>query len=160
MALPRLAHATNRRFSSHRGTSPSHGPSPTAAPPPFSDVIAYDALLSIGETVASLEADEARGLAEHDEIKAVLEVIARDEAAHAALAFRIVAWGLRVGGAPLREAVEALIDDALATANAAGDPLAVGAHARLGILGSEAIPRLRARASREVVAPCARAVLA
>ena len=50
MALPRLAHATNRRFSSHRGTSPSHGPSPGAAPRPFSDVIAYDALLSVGKS--------------------------------------------------------------------------------------------------------------
>jgi hypothetical protein len=39
------------------------------------------------------------------QIQAVLEKIAREEARHAALSFRIVAWALRVGGAQIRQAV-------------------------------------------------------
>jgi hypothetical protein len=47
---------------------------------------------SIGETVAALEASFAAGETTDPEVRRALETIADDEARHAALAFRFVAW--------------------------------------------------------------------
>jgi hypothetical protein len=50
--------------------------------------------------------------ATHDpQIKSVLEKIAREEARHAALSFRIVAWALKAGGARVRKAVLAAFEE-------------------------------------------------
>lgn len=113
----------------------------------------------IGETVAALEAEEARRLAADRAIERVLETIARDEAAHATLAFRILAWALRTGGAPVRDQIEEML---ACTEREARDDVAsgiTGEEARLGILGEEAVASIRARAIRAIVLPCTRAML-
>ncbi len=51
----------------------------------------------VNETFASFEAAEQAAHCEIAEVKVVLETIAGDEARHAALAFRVVAWALREG---------------------------------------------------------------
>lgn len=55
----------------------------------------------VGESIASLRATRMAKKSSHEKEKAVLERIADEEAEHAALAFRIVAWGLSQGGAEL-----------------------------------------------------------
>jgi len=56
---------------------------------------------TLGAHLARVAADAAPDL----ETRAVLQKIAADEARHAALSFRIVAWALRAGDAKVREAV-------------------------------------------------------
>ena len=45
------------------------------------------------------------------DVQSALRNIAREEAAHAVLSFRIVAWALRVGGAAAKSAVCAALAD-------------------------------------------------
>lgn len=92
----------------------------------------------IGETVAALEAEEARALAADGSIARVLETIARDEGEHATLGFRILSWALRSGGSPVRDRIMELV----ARAERASDDA------------------MRAHALRAVVLPCTRALLA
>jgi len=62
----------------------------------------------IGETLAALEAEDEASHTADDERQAVLDTIARDEAGHAILAFRVVAWAIAAGGETVRRAVEEL----------------------------------------------------
>jgi hypothetical protein len=50
----------------------------------------------VGETLAALEAEAARDLAEHADVAAALDRIRRDESSHAELAFGAVRWALTV----------------------------------------------------------------
>jgi hypothetical protein len=68
----------------------------------------------IGETLASLRALDAGAVALDPAVGEVLATIARDEATHAALAFRFVAWALEVGGHDVRVAVERAFADVAA----------------------------------------------
>jgi hypothetical protein len=115
----------------------------------------------IGETVAAIEAAEACAHCEDDATRSVLERIARDETQHAALAWTFVAWALEVGPAGLRERARAAF--AAATAQAAPALLAPTALdrelARHGLIGASLRGDLRSRVLREVIAPCARALL-
>ncbi len=112
----------------------------------------------VAETVAALEAEEARAATNDAEIEATLELIARDEASHAAFAFRLVAWALREGGAETRAALQAGI--AAAEAELAGREPAGGVHVSSGIVDERSLAVIRVRALRDVVLPCARALLA
>ncbi len=118
----------------------------------------------IGETVAALAAAEARDVAEDPAVRAALAAIADDEAEHAAMAWRLVAWAFRSGDAEVRAAITeafgqpvdlgGLGDEA---AMEGVDAAAFHAHGRL--LPSE----LRAHAERalaDVVRPSAAALLA
>jgi hypothetical protein len=69
----------------------------------------------IGETTAAIEAAELRERADHTEIRDALDVVARDEAGHAELAFRIIAWAVSRGGAPVARAIAAELAIAPAT---------------------------------------------
>ncbi|MEM6293821.1 MAG: hypothetical protein AAGA54_21275 [Myxococcota bacterium] len=60
----------------------------------------------VGETVAALMVTRAARDADPS-IRAPLERIADDETQHAALAWRMVAWAVKRGGAPVLDAVEA-----------------------------------------------------
>jgi hypothetical protein len=123
----------------------------------------------IGESVAALALREAAAGAEPG-IAAVLSAIAEDEERHAALAWRTVAWALRTGGGAVREALERALEAAVREAEieAAGEVEPRGVESRglesalraFGLLGAEARREIRIRALREVVAPCARAMLA
>ena len=88
----------------------------------------------IGETLAALDARDRAEAARDPRVRRALLRIARDEERHAELAWRIVAWMLRAGGAPVRAALR---DVALA----ADTPLAK-------------------RAIRDVIGPCACALFA
>jgi hypothetical protein len=124
--------------------------------------LAIETLLDgcINETVAAVEADAAGDAAADPAVAGALHEIARDEARHAELAWRIVAWCVRSGGdgllAALRETAAAaglgdaaLGDAALEDAAPTGGDL--GAH---GVLGDAALAAARAGVLREIVAPC------
>jgi hypothetical protein len=61
----------------------------------------------IGETLAAIAADERCAETDDPAVRAVLATIADDEARHAELAWRTVAWAVRTGGARVRRAVAA-----------------------------------------------------
>jgi hypothetical protein len=83
---------------------------------PFREAVAVDVTLAalaadavregcLGETLGAHLTAVAAELATEPEVRAELGAIARDEAEHAVLSYRIVAWALRVGGADVRAAV-------------------------------------------------------
>ncbi len=65
----------------------------------------------VGETVAALMVTRAARVAAPS-IRSQLERIADDETQHAALAWRMIAWAVKRGGAPVLDAVEAAARDA------------------------------------------------
>jgi hypothetical protein len=121
----------------------------------------------VGETVAALEAIEALAHAEDPVVRQVLERIARDERAHAELAWRFVAWALRErpelsslverelcgSGAPRGLAAEAPTERGACLT----DPVDLLRH---GILSDAERAAVHAAAWRDVVQPCARHILA
>jgi len=126
----------------------------------LSDVV-LDTFLEgcIGETVAALEASEALAVATLPAVRQVLSQIAEDEARHAALAWRFVAWGTAQAPAlieGLRERLQRELERAAQACTAlaqhalpASDDLAMG-----GLLSNAVRAELRLQALREVVAPC------
>lgn len=119
----------------------------------------------IGETLAALEAAEALQHCEDPEARVVLERIAAEETQHAELAWRFVAWAIDTANeqtaAELRRRTRDLFDRELA---AQPDGAGIGGFdrelARHGLLSLPVRQSLRGRALREVVAPCAQALLA
>ncbi|MFO0756091.1 MAG: ferritin-like domain-containing protein [Byssovorax sp.] len=115
----------------------------------------------IGETIAALTAAEQLERATDPAVRAALSVIAADEARHAELAWATVAWAIRKGGAAVKRAVAAAFSGAERTATSltSNDPesAALDAH---GMLTAAARAAVHARALREVVLPCAEALLA
>lgn len=111
----------------------------------------------VGESAAALEAEQARGAAADARIQAALEVVARDESAHAELAFRVVAWALEVGGegaaVAAREALASVERGVLAPLADAPDLSA------FGLVSAADARAIRAAVVREVAAPCLRAML-
>lgn len=59
----------------------------------------------LGETLAAHVAGEAAMLAPDPAVRRALDSIARDEARHAVLSYRIAAWAIRTGGPAVRAAV-------------------------------------------------------
>jgi hypothetical protein len=113
----------------------------------------------IGETVAALEASEALAAATLPAVRQVLAQIAEDEARHAALAWRFVAWGISQAPAlvaDLCERFELELERAAqaCTALAQRALCASDGLARGGLLGDAVRAELRLQALREVVAPC------
>lgn len=113
----------------------------------------------IGETIAALEASEARSRAKFPAVQHVLDEIAADEARHAALAWRFVAWGAAQTpalAAPLR----GLLEQELERAGRAAEALAERPQAddsaleAGGLVGQKTRAELRLHALREVVLPC------
>ncbi|MFT3770983.1 MAG: ferritin-like domain-containing protein [Minicystis sp.] len=113
----------------------------------------------IGETIAAIFAAERRDAAEDPAVRAALSHIAADEARHAELAWRTVAWAIRAGGARVRDAVEeafAGLDRGAAPPPGAAPDARLAAH---GLLGDEALGGAARRAVAEVVRPAARLLL-
>jgi hypothetical protein len=114
----------------------------------------------VGETLAAAQAAAQLERATDPAVRRVLAAIVEDESRHAELAWRTVAWAMRAGGEAVRRAVE----EAFAEANTAGasaeapeaSRAAMATHGRLA--GAELDEALRT-ARREVVAPCAAALL-
>jgi hypothetical protein len=92
-----------------------------AGPFPFRAPVAVDVTLAalaadavregcLGETLGAHLAAVAAERAPEPEVRAELVVIAAEEAEHAVLSFRIVAWALAVGGAEVLAAVRAAFE--------------------------------------------------
>ncbi len=117
----------------------------------------------VGETMAAVVASEQLARATDPAVRAALARIAADEARHAELAWRTVAWAVKVGGSEVRAAVEDALRGALAVddrsvAPAAWPCLAVmEAHGRLD---AATVARVVVGAMADVVAPAARTLLA
>ena len=115
----------------------------------------------INETIAALIVAAERDRAADPAVRAALESIAADEASHAELAWRSLAWLLAVAPAEVASAVEKVFlapprfepRAALAVGAAPG---ALAAHGWLSVAEQRVIVD---RAMREVVLPCARALL-
>ncbi len=116
----------------------------------------------IGETVAALQALDALELTTNPAVRAVLEKTVLDESRHAELAWRFMAWALEVG--------DARVHDAVARAFAAFRPppprvedlreVDRAAYARHGRQTATEARAIAERILREVVGPCANALLA
>lgn len=122
----------------------------------------------VGETLSALCARAALEGASDPSARDALERIAEDEEAHAALAWRFVAWALARGDAETTRRVRRVFDEArrgvdLEPAGGAPepapgvDPEALRAHGRLSSAERAGVLR---RGLEEVVAPCAAALLA
>jgi hypothetical protein len=163
IAHARLCFALAARYG---GGAVSPGPLPLGEKLPLraslADIAEAAALEGcIGETVAAAIAHEELLRATDGEARRALATIFADESRHAELAWRTVAWALRAGGEPVRERLAALFARALSTtapahASEAADPL-LAAH---GVLDRATVAELQARTLRDVVAPCAAALLA
>ncbi len=118
---------------------------------------------AVGETIVALLAVEALQTATDPAVRHVLDVIARDEARHAELAWRSVRWMIAAGGRPVSAAVQAVFHDVAArgvtppevTFGASESVLA--AHGRIR---PAAVDRMVRRAMVEVVTPCGAALAA
>ena len=133
-------------------TSPQHAARGIAA-------IVHEAIVDgcIGKTIAVARAEHALALVEDPAVRRVLAVIARDEARHAALAWRFVAWALHEHP-ELREPALATFDRAPTAAATAADPDAASLRAH-GIVPPDDARTLAAIAFDDVVRPCADALL-
>lgn len=115
-----------------------------------------------GETVAAVLASAQLAAATDPAVRAALAVIAEEEAQHAELAFRVVAWAVAAGGEAVRAAVvEAFEREVRAVVTAAEE---VGAEAgdamrRHGRLDARETAEERRRAIAEVVVPAVRGLL-
>jgi hypothetical protein len=109
----------------------------------------------IGETVAAAEANEAAAHATDPTIAAVLAGIAEDEARHAALAWRFIAWALASFAPGAKARMLEVLSSAAERALESPSP---GAHAvELPTLGFLTVPRraqLRTEVLLQVVGPC------
>lgn len=119
----------------------------------------------VGETVAAIQAAEQLSTARDPRVRAVLAAIAEEEAQHAELAWKTVAWAIERGGDEVRGAVGRAIEAAVGELlDSPDEPPREEAIARQlaahGRLDAARIAALRRRAIRDVVAPCAERLLA
>ena len=114
----------------------------------------------VGETVAAVMAAEQLARAKDPAVRAALARIAVDEARHAELAWRAVAWAVRAGGAEVRAAAALAFAEALGGAAGGGGAEGAAALSDHGRLDAATAARVAASALDEVVAPAARALLA
>lgn len=117
----------------------------------------------IGETLAAVEAAEAKAHARDAAVVKVLEQVVVEESEHAELAFRFVKWALArdAGLAPLLRSTlaAALAAEAEAAERAQAGPWD-DALLAAGVLSERVRSVVRPRALRDVVVPCIEALLA
>src|SRR5262249_13852575 len=104
----------------------------------------------IGETSAAVLAHEAASRCEPGPLKSTLETIAEDEARHAELAWRILAWAISTAGSRLWER--------LIEARRAYEAGEVDAPMACGVLTADEAGAIRARVISEVIDPCLHAL--
>jgi hypothetical protein len=114
----------------------------------------------IGETMAALQAAEQLAEATDPTVRAALAQIADDEARHAELAWRTVAWALRTGGAPVHAAVSAVFARLCGSRSTPLEETADGDLAAHGRLSPARLAAVADHASAQVIGPSARALLA
>lgn len=104
----------------------------------------------VGETLATLLAAEMRDRASDPAVRQALETISAEEMKHAELAWATLRWALQQGGAPVREALEALrLSPSAAVEEGPEDPALAG----WGLLGAEETATVLAEGRRRVVEP-------
>lgn len=117
----------------------------------------------VGETAAAFVASQRLAAARDPEARAALTRIAEDEARHAELAFRFVAWAIRERG----EAARSVVVEAFASALAGGDDAAWGeaqtsaarrAFADMGLMNARDERDATGMALERIVRPAARAL--
>jgi hypothetical protein len=118
----------------------------------------------VGETLASLVAREQLAVARDRDVQRALSRIAEDEARHAELAWRFVAWAISSGGDRIRSAARRAFDEALGASDTFRD--APEHPARMlpmwhdaGRLNRTELESIARRARREVIAVAAAALL-
>ncbi|MGC4093822.1 MAG: hypothetical protein QM756_39150 [Polyangiaceae bacterium] len=116
----------------------------------------------IGETQATAEAEAALLGACDPEVVAALTRIAADEARHAELGFRFVAWTLETAPPAerqsLRDELAALLDAQLAEQPPSLSSTVTAELGQHGLLPEYTLRNARRRALEDVVAPCAAAL--
>ncbi len=111
---------------------------------------------AIGETLAAAVAAEQLARAVHPAVRRALSAIAEDEARHAELAWRTLAWAIKRGGEPVRAAVAAVFAEAQrhVPSVAADTGIPPGILAPHGRLDAATTREALARTYEEVVYPC------
>ena len=115
-----------------------------------------------GETVAAVVASKQRDAAEDAAVRSVLRIVADDEARHAELAFRVVAWAIVEGGADVSAAVRDAFNDSLSQARGEVASAARGDHSDLrrhGRLDDAELAHERRMAIESVVVPAMTSLL-
>ena len=107
----------------------------------------------LGETLGAHLVAAAAALATEPAVKAVLEAVAAEEARHAVLSYRVVAWALRTGGESVKAAVRAAF--AAAWPEPDIEELALRAHVE-----ASALRRAAADGVASVLAPATAALFA
>jgi len=114
----------------------------------------------VTETIAVAIAAEQLAGATNPMCVETLEMIEQDESRHAALAWSVVAWAVRAGGEPVREAISASLQRVLTrhpvVPNRGSRP---SEDADVGVLTREAMRRVSSEVVAAVVQPCAAALL-
>jgi hypothetical protein len=109
-ALDEIEHARRCFALAGRYGGSAVAPGPIATPPPRTGDLARLAVDTfvegcVGETIAALVAERALARATDPEVRTTLTRIADDEARHAALAWRTLAWAIERGGEDVRHAL-------------------------------------------------------
>jgi hypothetical protein len=144
------------------------GPGPLAVGGALDALSLRDALIGtiregcVGETIAALEAAEAREHATDPAVRAMLDRIARDELRHAELAWRFVRWALDQGGDELRVVAAQTFAEEWRRPSTPGRDQPT--REDLALLAGGIVPdglrgAIRAEAMARVVIPCAGQVL-
>jgi len=117
--------------------------------------IAFTAVIEgcVGEAVAAAEASELCARADNQELKSLLDRIARDELRHAQLAYRVVAWLLKEGGEAVQRAVAGAFRVAQDRPAAPRDALL--ADVPFGALDQELADEVRKQTWTKIIAPAA-----
>jgi hypothetical protein len=115
----------------------------------------------VGETVAAAEAKEAARFATDPAVATLLTAIAEDEARHAALAWRFVAWALRSSAPGVRTRILAELaragESALRASTAKAHPVPLEQY---GFLSPARRSQLAGEVHSQVVRPCLAALAA
>jgi hypothetical protein len=167
--LDEVRHAELAFALASRYAGRSIGPGPLAMTGAL-DACSVDQILSttvregcVGETRAALEASHAAETCEDPVVRSVLETIAADEARHAELAWRVVRFIVTAHPETTRTleaeflALHRREMNLPAAAAAAAAPSESG---RFGLLDAGSLGRCHREAYRDVIAPCARTLLA
>lgn len=143
------------------------GPLPALAPRGKDLVgLALDTFVEgcVGETIAALVAERAGERTRDAAVRATLGVIAEDEARHAALAWRTIAWAVQAGGAPVESALRRLLERPPAIDRP--DPMDVATRVALGAAWGEhgrlddvALAQAVADAWHDIIGPMLRSLL-